>query len=37
MSPAPLVTVEARGACRILTLNRPEAKNAFSSELVVAL
>ena len=37
MSPAALVTVEARGACRILTLNRPEVKNALSPELVVAL
>jgi methylglutaconyl-CoA hydratase len=37
VSPAALVTVEARGACRILSLNRPEVKNALSPELVVAL
>src|SRR5262249_10452405 len=30
-------TVEARGAQRLLTLNRPEVKNALSPELVVAL
>jgi methylglutaconyl-CoA hydratase len=34
---AALVTVEARGAHRLLTLNRPEVKNALSPELVVAL
>jgi len=37
MSASPLVLAETRGTARLLTLNRPEAKNALSPELVVAL
>jgi len=33
----PLVRVEAQGAARVVTLNRPEAKNALGAELVGAL
>ena len=37
MADAPLVLTETRGAALIVTLNRPEAKNALSPELVAAL
>lgn len=35
--PTPLVVAEERGAARLITLNRPEVRNALSSELVSAL
>jgi methylglutaconyl-CoA hydratase len=37
VDPPSLVLAEPRGAALVLTLNRPEAKNALSGELVAAL